>query len=62
MTDYNYPEERTEENDPCPFRFEYNERDAVTYGACVFFPHRLCKMAEGEGKNDNEKSTRYRVQ
>ena len=49
MDNYNYPEERTEENDPCPFRLEYNERDAVTYGTCVFFPRRLCKMAEGEG-------------
>ena len=49
-----YPQERTEENDPCPFRIEKTERNIHEHEDCVFFPHRLCTMTDGRkwgGKN-----------
>lgn len=47
-----YPQERTEENDPCPFRIEKTERNIHEHEDCVFFPHRLCTMTDGREKKN----------
>lgn len=44
-----------EENAPCSFRFEYSDKDAASYGTCIFFDSKLCRLAEGEGKDNGKK-------